>query len=87
MKRTALVLCLLALLCLPTWATDYAICFTRIDADYDGEMTQAEFDQAFPGGDTAVFRTADSDQSGTVSHDEWEEFKSSQGFEEGDHHG
>lgn len=88
MKKAALVLLMLVGLCLPVVAGgDYNLCFSKIDSDYDGEMTRAEFSEAFPGGDPAVFTQADGDKSGTVSHEEWEEFKASQGYEEGEHHG
>ncbi len=88
MKKVALIVLLISLLTLPAMAgTDYNICFSRIDSDYDGEVTKAEFESAFPGGDTAVFAAADTDGSGAVNHDEWEAYKSSQGFEEGENHG
>lgn len=88
MKRTALVLLMLALLGLPAIAgTDYNLCFSKIDMDYDGEMTKAEFSDAFPEGSDSVFLAADTDKNGTVSHEEWEEYKESQGFEEGEHGG
>ena len=88
MKKIALVLLMLGLLTLPALAdTDYNVCFSKLDSDYDGEMTMAEFKDAFPGGDAAVFTLADGDKNGTVSHEEWEEYKASQGFEEGEHHG
>lgn len=88
MKKTVLIMLMLLFLGLPVMAgTDYNVCFTKLDSDYDGEMTRAEFDSAFTGADATVFETADGDKNGTVSHDEWEEYKASQGFEEGEEHG
>jgi len=85
MKKTVITLMMLALLSLPAIAgTDYNVCFVKVDSDYDEEMTKAEFDETFPGGDAAVFETADADKNGTVGHDEWEEYKANQGFEETD---
>ncbi len=34
---------------------------------------------------TAVFRAADTDGDGVVSHEEWEAYKESLGYEEGAH--
>lgn len=82
MKTAIITALLLALVCAPASAADYNRCFGTIDADYDGEMTRAEFTQAFPGGNETVFTAADTDGDTTVSHEEWEAFKASQGFEE-----
>ena len=83
MKRIIFTLLTLVLLCQPALAeTDYNICFTKVDSDYNDEMTRSEFSDAFPDGDMAVFETADGDKNGTVSHEEWEDYKASQGFEE-----
>ena len=88
MKKCAFLLLMLSLLTLPAMAgTDYNMCFTKIDSDYNDEMSKAEFESAFPDGDTAIFAAADADGSGSVAHDEWEEWKASQGFEEGENHG
>lgn len=74
-------------LALPAFAgVDYNLCFNAIESDYDGEMTTEEFSAAFPDGDMSVFKSADTDGNGTVSHEEWEDFKAGQGFEEGEHH-
>lgn len=87
MKKTALTILMLITLALPVLAgTDYNVCFSKIDADYDGEMTKTEFNNAFPDGDQTVFSAADADGNGTVSHEEWEDYKADQGFEEGEHH-
>ncbi len=86
MKRIIAIALLIAAFSLPAMAgTDYNICFMKIDSDYDGEITKSEFASAFPTGDTTIFNAADADKNGTISHDEWEDYKSSQGFEEGDH--
>lgn len=83
MKKLLFTLMVAALLCAPAWAgADYNRCFGTIDNDYDGEMTTTEFKTAFPDGKDAVFQQADGDKNGTVSHEEWEEFKSAQGFED-----
>lgn len=83
MKQVLYIMVVLTLLCQPVLAgTDYNICFSRIDSDVSGEMTQNEFTEAFPDGDPAVFEVADGDKNGVVEHEEWEEFKSSQGFKE-----
>lgn len=83
MKKLLFTLSFIALLCAPAWAgTDYNRCFGTIDSDYDGEMTTAEFKTAFPQGADAMFQQADADKNGTVSHEEWEDFKSSKGFED-----
>lgn len=85
MKRFVLIGAMLLAFTVPAMAgADYNVCFNSIDGDYDGELTTAEFDTAFPGGDAAVFQTADADKSGSVSHEEWEDYKQSQGFEEGE---
>lgn len=86
MKKMLLVAAMLAALCVPAMAgTDYNLCFSKIDSDYDGEMTKAEFKEAFSSGDLAEFKAADGDKNGTVSHEEWEDFKANKGYEEGDH--
>ena len=51
------------------------------------EMTKAEFNDGFTDGDAAVFEAADADKNGTVGHDEWEDWKASQGYVEGEEHG
>lgn len=87
MKKTILVAAMTAALSLPAMAgTDYNLCFSKIDTDYDGKMTRAEFTEAFPDGDTDAFDKSDGDRNGTVSHEEWEEFKGTMGYEEGEHH-
>ncbi len=87
MKKVLLIALMIASLCLPAMAgTDYDLCFSKIDSDYNDEMTKAEFASAFPAGDVSVFNDADGDKNGTVSHDEWEDYKASQGIEEGEGH-
>ncbi len=82
MKKIVVALLLSLLLAFPAMAgTDHDICFSALDENMDGEMSSAEFNAVFPG-DEAVFKAADADGSGSVSHDEWEEYKESQGFEE-----
>jgi len=88
MKRFVFTLLALVLLSLPAMAnTDYNVCFSYLDADGDGSMTKSEFASTFSDGDMTVFEAADGDNDGMVSHEEWEEYKASQGFEEGEHHG
>lgn len=87
MKKMLLIALMTTFLSLPAMAEiDYNLCFNSIDSDYDGEMSKAEFDAAFPGSEPAVFQAADSDKNGAVSHEEWEEYKASQGFEESEDH-
>lgn len=84
MKKLLLALALACFLCQPAAArTNYNVCFNSLDADTDGSMSKGEFLVAFSDGDTAVFDQADRDRDGVVSHEEWEEYKASQGFEEG----
>jgi len=88
MKKVIFALMALAILSLPAMAgTDYNVCFSSLDADGDGSMSKTEFSDGFSDSDMSVFNTADSDTDGTVSHDEWEEYKATQGFEEDDLHG
>lgn len=88
MKKLILALSLVMLMGLPAMgAPDYNVCFSKLDADYDGLLTKEEFQAAFSGGDMTVFETADADKDGAVSHEEWEEYKASQGWEDDDAHG
>ena len=83
MKKVFFTLMFVALLAQPAFSgVDYDKCFGTLDNDYDGEMTKDEFKAAFPEGADAVFMAADGDKNGTISHDEWEEYKESQGFED-----
>ena len=45
-------------------------------------MTKSEFKEAFPDGDMAVYKAADGNKDGVVGHEEWEDYKASQGWEE-----
>lgn len=82
MKKIVYTLMALAILTVPALAgTNYDVCFTPLDADGNGVMSKGEFLVAFSDGDMAVFDTADADKDGSISHDEWEEYKVAQGFE------
>lgn len=88
MKKSLIALLMVVAMSVPAFAgTDYNVCFSTLDADGDGAMSKSEFSSAFDKADEAVFTKADADKDGSVSHDEWEDFKASQGFEEGEHHG
>lgn len=88
MKKCLIAMLMVVCFALPAVAgADYDACFNSIDSDYDGNMTKSEFLAAFPDGEEAVFVAADGDKDGVVSHEEWEDFKASKGFEEGEHHG
>lgn len=83
MKKLCIAMMLAFMLCQPAMAeTNYNVCFNSLDGDYDGVMTKTEFLVAFPDGDTAVFEASDSNKDGGVSHEEWEDYKESKGFEE-----
>ena len=83
MRKLCIGLVLACLLWLPAAAQpNYNVCFNSLDADVDGAMSKGEFLIAVSDGDTTVFDTADLDKDGQVSHEEWEAFKTSQGFEE-----
>lgn len=87
MKKLLFIILMTTFLAMPAMAEiEYNKCFNSIDTDYDGEMTKAEFETAFPGSASAVYQAADGDKNGTVSHEEWEDFKASQGLEEGEGH-
>jgi hypothetical protein len=82
MKKLFFALAFALLLCQPVAAkTNYNVCFHSLDADVDGHMSKGEFLVAFSDGDTSVFDQADTDKDGLVSHEEWEAYKASQGFE------
>jgi Ca2+-binding EF-hand superfamily protein len=82
MKKLFLALAFALLFCQPVAAkTNYNVCFQSLDADVDGHMSKGEFLVAFSDGDTSVFDQADTDKDGSVSHEEWEAYKVSQGFE------
>ncbi|WP_319582386.1 EF-hand domain-containing protein [uncultured Pseudodesulfovibrio sp.] len=82
MKKLLFALAFALLFCQPVAAkTNYNVCFNSLDADVDGRMSKGEFLVAFSDGDTSVFDQADTDKDGLVSHEEWEAYKTSQGFE------
>ncbi|XXJ18270.1 hypothetical protein ACR42D_01670 [Desulfovibrio caledoniensis] len=82
MKKLLFALAFALLFCQPVAAkTNYNVCFNSLDADVDGRMSKGEFLVAFSDGDTSVFDQADADKDGTVSHEEWEAYKSGQGYE------
>lgn len=84
MKKLCMGMVLACLLWLPAAAqTNYNVCFNSLDVDVNGSMSKGEFLIAFSDGDPSVFEQADRDGDGLVSHEEWEEYKESQGFEEG----
>ncbi|QGY39405.1 hypothetical protein GM415_04470 [Pseudodesulfovibrio cashew] len=83
MKKAFLALCLFAALCLPAQAEpNYNVCFFSLDADGNEAVSKGEFLVAFSDGDMTVFEAADQDKDGSVSHDEWESYKESKGFED-----
>jgi|Deesub1362B_J571_1020462.scaffolds.fasta_scaffold80817_1 hypothetical protein len=83
MKNLTLALGLVMIMALPALGNpNYNVCFNSLDADYDGSMSKSEFKEAFPDGDMAVYKAADSNKDGVVDHEEWEDYKASQGWEE-----
>nr|WP_321255054.1 hypothetical protein [uncultured Pseudodesulfovibrio sp.] len=62
--------------------TNYNVCFNSLDADVNGTITKGEFLVAFPSGKLAVFEKADTNADNAVDHEEWETYKTEQGFEE-----
>jgi hypothetical protein len=82
MKKLLFALAFALLFCQPVAAkTNYNVCFNSLDADVDGRMSKGEFLVAFSDGDTSVFDQADADKDGLVSHEEWESYKTGQGYE------
>jgi len=83
MKKTVLILLVLAFMCQPVMAeTDYNVCFSTLDSDGSGEVTESDLIAAFPGGGAAVFAAADTDKDGFLDHGEWEGWKENRGFED-----
>lgn len=83
MKKLLFAMAFVMLMCQPALAnTNYNVCFGSLDADVNDSMSKSEFMVAFPDGDEAVFVTADADKDGAVSHEEWEDYKAAQGWEE-----
>jgi len=62
--------------------TNYNVCFNSLDADVNGTMTKGEFLVAFPSGELVIFEKADTNADNAVDHEEWEAYKTEQGFEE-----
>lgn len=82
MKRYLFAMALVMALALPAFGeTNYNVCFATLDADGDGVMSKTEFIVAFPNGDVAIFESIDEDKDGVITHEEWEIYKSAQGFE------
>ncbi|BCS89322.1 hypothetical protein [Pseudodesulfovibrio sediminis] len=83
MKKLFFAMAFVSLMCLPAQAnTNYNVCFSSLDADMDGSLSKSEFIVAFSDGDMAVFTAADTDEDNVVTHEEWEAYKQSQGWEE-----
>ncbi|MCP3931978.1 MAG: hypothetical protein GY705_23135 [Bacteroidetes bacterium] len=53
------------------------ICFSRIDADQDGNATFQEFKKFF-GDDPEKYKKMDQDNDGKLTHEEYEEYRYSQ---------
>ncbi|QJB55954.1 hypothetical protein [Pseudodesulfovibrio sp. zrk46] len=88
MKKLILSVAMLMAFALPAMAgTDYNVCFNSLDADGSDSVSRGEYLVAFPDADQTMFDKADADKDGALSHEEWEEFKESQGYEEGELHG
>ena len=49
------------------------VCFRIVDSNKDGEVTFQEFKKYF-GNDNEIFKKADLDKNGKLSHDEYHEF-------------
>lgn len=82
MRRMLLTGLLVGLFCLPALAgTDYNVCFFSMDSDGDEAVSAEEFRRAFPSG-AAIFKAAETNGDGVLSHDEWETYKESRGFED-----
>lgn len=79
----AVVLCSLLLLNSKAFAADvsYNTCFMTLETDGDGVVSSSEFTSVFPKG-SKVFSEADTNADGELDHDEWEDWKVSQGFED-----
>ncbi len=52
-----------------------------MDGNGDEVVSAEEFRRTFPDGG-AVFKAAEKDGDGALSHDEWETYKESRGFED-----
>jgi EF hand len=54
--------------------------FGDMDANQDGQVSQAEFKAHFPQADMKVFEIIDADQDNSLSHEEWHRFKEAHGL-------
>jgi hypothetical protein len=64
----------------------YMVHMGDIDKDGDDALSWGEFKGHFPNAEKSVFDAIDLDQDGSISHDEWHEFKTAHGKGKGYHH-
>ncbi len=58
--------------------------FPDMDKNSDDAVSMYEFKAFFPKGEETVFNAIDLDKSGSLSHEEWHEFKTAHGMEDKD---
>jgi len=59
---------------------EYNICFRELDADGNGEVSSAEFQQRFPQAGGDVLKTMDTSGDGVLDHAEWHAFLAAHGI-------
>lgn len=57
-----------------------------IDTDGDDALSWEEFQKRFPEADKSIYDAIDMNADGSVSHEEWHEFKTAHGKGKGYHH-
>ncbi len=62
----------------------YNVHFPDIDKNGDDTVSMDEFKAHFPEGDEKVFEAVDLDKNGSLTHEEWHEFKSAHGMKHQD---
>jgi hypothetical protein len=63
----------------------YMVHIGEVDQNGDDALSWEEFKDRFPDSEKPVFDAIDIDQDGSISHDEWHEFKTAHGKGNGDH--
>lgn len=54
--------------------------FGDLDTDGNDQLSWEEFKQNFPHADKATFKKIDTDNNGSIDHDEWHDFKATMGY-------